>query len=115
VGFARFDVDLQLGQPPTVVVNGEKLDPAVFSFVGVRPGTDFGTPAALLLEVAGEGRVEGPGVVWAQSDGNEVEYLRQFIASIDPGELERRALAHQVTINDGPGEGFLKALMEMIG
>lgn len=115
MAIATFSVSLEVGKPATIVVNGQTLDPFTFAFAGMRPapmGEPGGAPA-LLLEVVGEGTIEGEGVAVMVRD-DEVGYLRKFLETVDPGELERRTVAHQVSLSDSPGTAVLKALLEMI-
>lgn len=112
MGLAKFKVVIEVGHPTAIVVNGAELDPAVYAFAGVR--CEPGALPVLVLEVAGEGTIQGEGVAVLKSEGDEIAYMRQFVQAIDPQEWERRSAAHAPTMNMPIGQGMKEALLEMI-
>lgn len=111
---ARIHVVATAGEPLAVEVNGSPL-PDGMVVKGLSIQLVDGVPQ-IVLAVSGEGHIEGEGIVVVQSEGgDEIAYLRQFIANLDPGELDRRAIEHASTLTSKPGEGYKAALLEMIG
>jgi hypothetical protein len=54
-------------------------------------------------------------VVMVTEDGGDwINEMRQFIAHLDPDELDRLALRHAPTLNSKPGESYKAALLELV-
>lgn len=112
---ASFAVSCSAGQPATIEVNGKPL-PAGMAVQGLTLRNDGPAPVLTLL-VAGEGVLEGEGIVEVVRESQE-DYraeLRAIIEKLDPDELDRKALEHAPTLNSKPGEGYKAALLELIG
>lgn len=103
-----------LGGDATVELDGRD----VTKDVTLRSVAVQGSPrdvTTVWLEIAGEGTIEGEGIVHVARAGQEPEVIRAFLDRIDPGELERISLEQF----DDPavattGQAFLAALKAMV-
>lgn len=71
---------------------------------------------SLQLELEGAGSIEGIGIVKVVLDDDQAEVpisqaVLRFLTSVDPAELEQRALTGQMS--EGPAVAFLSALKAM--
>ncbi len=114
---ARYRVVTEAGEPIVVEVDGEPLlRGGVVN--GVSLATDGATPR-LVVSVSAEAELAGEAVVVVErpaDGGDEIEYLQQWVANLDVGELDR--LAAQLappTLNTSPGEGTKAALLYLAG
>lgn len=117
MGLARIDLALTADGPPVVTVNGDQ----VANVVGLTVRHVPPSLPQLVLELAGEVTVAGEGIVaLGQEAGDEVAYLRSFLANLDPDKLDDAATmkfgaddqAGQVIT--GPGQAFVAALLDMV-
>lgn len=72
----------------------------------------------VFVEIIGAGTITGTGVVHVADYGDPREPIRSFLAKVDPGELERKALEKLGDVDGGAlttGGSFLAALKEMLG
>ncbi len=112
MALAQFTIDLRADRSPALTVNGEAVSVVGLTLRHVPPSLP-----QLVLELAGEGAIEGEGIVAIDQGaaGDEVEYLRSFLANLDPGMLEKAA-AEQFDIGaETSGQAFLAALVAMVG
>ena len=111
MGLARFSVEMHMGRAPKVRVNDEcvRAGPAVML------DHEQSAVPRLALELAGEGTIEGEGIVEVVRESNEVDYLRAFLANLDPTQMERAALEQLHQGAETNGQAFLAALREMVG
>lgn len=87
MSLSRFELELNANGPGRVVIDGVDIsDRAAGVLVDARPGQ----PPRLVVELVGEGGIEGLGEALASSPASD---LAEFFASIDPEELEKAALS----------------------
>jgi hypothetical protein len=117
MGLAQIDLSLRADLPPLVTVNGEKLPNVVGLTVRHVPPS----MPQLVLELAGEVTLEGEGIVAVERGaGDEIDYMRQFLANLDPDKLDDAAanLFGQEDADGkvitGPGQAFVAAILSMI-
>lgn len=109
---ARFRLVATAGEPIAAEINGKPLDG--LHVLGYSVGMVDGIPQ-VSLTVAGEGTIEGEGLVVIEREGSGPEELRQLIRQLDPEELDRKALQHAPSLDSKPGDGYKSALLEMLG
>lgn len=110
MALAQFSLDLRADRAPVLVVNGQQVAVAGLTLRHVPPSMP-----QLILELAGEGTVEGEGIVALdQGAGDEIAYLRQFLANLDPDTLERAAAGQFDLGAETNGQAFLAALVSMV-
>lgn len=109
---ARFRLVASAGEPLAAEINGKPL-PDGLHVLGYSVGMVDGIPQ-VTLSVAGEGTIEGEGLVIIEHEGEGPEMLRQLIRRLDPDELDRKALEHADCLTSKPGEGYKTALLEML-
>ena len=108
---ARFSIDLSADRPPVLTVNGMEGELPIVALTvrHVPPSLP-----QLILELAGEVSLTGEGVVAVGPEqGDEIAYLRSFLANLDPETLERQAL-DRITECDTTGQAFVAALLAMV-
>ena len=117
MGLAKIDLELRADGPPAVTVNGEKLANVVGLTVRHVPPS----MPQLVLELAGEVALEGEGIVAVETGpGDEIAYLRQFLANLDPDKVDDTAAnlfgqeGHDGKVITGPGQAFIAAILNMI-
>lgn len=109
---AHFRLSTQ-GYDGTVEVNGQDIPNCRRAVVMLGAGE----PATLQLELRGAGEIEGDGIVKVILDDQQSEVplaqaVLRFLDSVDPGDLEQRALSGG-GMSEGPAVAFLAALRAM--
>lgn len=108
---ARIRVQATAGEPLATEVNGSPL-PTGMVVTGLSVQLVDGVPQ-FVLGVSGEGVIEGDGIVVLEpTSGDEIAYLRQFLANLDPKELNRLAL-EEGDFTTTPGEALKAGLLRM--
>lgn len=110
MALARFALDLSADRPPTLTINGQP-GPAV---VGITVRHVPPSLPQVILELAGEVAVEGEGIVALAPAADEVDYLRSFLANLDPHVLEGAAADQFAEGAETNGQAFLAALRAMV-
>ncbi len=112
MGLAQFSLDLRADRAPALTVNGQSVAVVGLTLRHVPPSMP-----QLVLEMAGEGTIEGEGIVAVDQGGagDEIEYLRSFLANLDPGVLEKAAIEQFDIGAETNGQAFLSALIAMVG
>lgn len=114
MALARFRVKAEAGEPAVIEVNGQLLDGSL-AVLGLSLRADGPAPV-LTLMVAGDGVLEGEGIVQVERAGTE-DYraeLRAIVEAIDEQEWERKALEHSPSLESTMVAGFKGALLEML-
>jgi hypothetical protein len=110
MGLTRFSVDVGSGGRGHVVIDGVDVAEKVQKII---VDSTAGQPPQVFLEMAGEGRIEGEGIVTQVVESNDSIAL--FLSNLDPSALEAAALDKMGGL-DGEGlttgQAFLAALME---
>lgn len=105
--YADFELNVDDPMKPRVVVNDEDVTAEVRrAAVDVRAGE---LPVLHLEMARPRGHVEGRGVVQVHHEP-DVESVLEWLAAIDPAQLEREALNNAGMAGKKTGELFLDAL-----
>lgn len=112
MGLARFRVVVEPGEPATIEVNGREL-PEGLAVRELSLTFDANSVPRLSLVVAGEGCIEGEGIVVVQPEGEAAD-LRQLVAGLDPEEWDRAAMNLPAGLDTSTGHLYKAALMGML-
>lgn len=117
MGLARLTLSLQADRAPQVYANGVQVPNVVGLTVRHVPPS----MPQLVLELAGEVALEGEGIVAVETGpGDEIAYLRQFLANLDPDKVDDTAAnlfgqeGHDGKVITEPGQAFIAAILAML-
>lgn len=108
-----FRLVLPLVGTPEIEVDGKRVSNA--RSVAVK--AEVGEATKVYVELVGEGTIEGEGIVHVVRDGVDTrDTLTDWLAQIDPAELETAALARMGGLGGGTtGEAVLDVLRGWAG
>ena len=116
MGVARFNLHMRADRPPLLTVNGEE----VAGVVGIRLHYVPPSLPQLILELAGEGRIDGEGIVALDHQPDEGDDLRRILGNLDPDKLDEVA-AQKFGMDDrqgqviaSPGKAFVEAILDAV-
>jgi len=107
MGLAKIELDLGVGVPAKVLVNGTDIATSV---VGLSLCARAGWIPELRLDLLGEVRLAGEGVVYVKADSDVV---LEFLDEVDAEALEAQALGESGFGGPSVGESMLEVLKEM--
>lgn len=113
MGLARFHVDCSDPVRPVITVNGELTPPVARASFDWKPGD----VPHLYLEIAGEGALEGEGIVVQQIPvpAEALDVLNDFFDGLDPAELEQAILGEFGAFSDTTtGEACIAVMKKWI-
>ena len=113
--FADFRLQSSVGAAPSIEVNGQDISRHCKRAVLILDRNPAQV-ATLQVELVGAATLEGAGIVKVILDEDQAEVplsqaVLRFLNSVDPAELEQRALAGGMS--EGPTVAFLAALKAM--
>lgn len=114
MGLSRFSVDVGVGGRGRIEVDGVDVADRVRR---VTVDSAAGEVPKVFLEMHGEGRIEGEGIVTQLIDLDQREVVAEWLSNIDPGGLESAALEKMGGLGGGmtTGEAFLSVLKGYVG
>lgn len=107
-----FDISVAPGDG-RVVIDGQDVTSQV---AAVTVQAEAGGIPQVYLQLRGEGRIEGEGIVHSAADLDQRQVVLEFLGNIDPGVLEGAALERcgGLGADETTGQAFLNALIDMV-
>lgn len=87
---ATFSIDTQIGKA-RIVVNDQDISTSTKGF-RVEMTVDDPVPVLTVQRLAMAGTIEGQGIVQVIDGATSTQAIAEFLADLDPAEVERRAL-----------------------